>query len=71
METYKQQRLLAFMQDDFCALLHFLNESTSNGELPSKLVNKTFGNSWTIEKMIDYWEVQGTEANSEFVLRET
>ena len=39
-ETYKQKRLSAFMQDDFCALLCFLNESTSNGELPSKLVTK-------------------------------
>jgi hypothetical protein len=70
-ETYRKDRLSAFMRDDFCALLHFLKKSISNGELSNEFVNKAFGTHWTIEKMIDYWEVQGTEANSEFVLRET
>ena len=68
METYKQQRLLAFMQDDFCALLHFLKKSISNGELSNEFVNKTFGNNWTIEKMISYYKAHGKEVNSGFKL---
>lgn len=70
-ETYRKNRLSAFMWDDFCALLRFLKETMSSGELSNEFVNKAFGENWTIEKMIDYWEVQGNEANSEFVLRET
>ncbi|MCK9577230.1 MAG: hypothetical protein M0R51_15100 [Clostridia bacterium] len=68
MKTYKQKRLSAFMQDDFCALLCFLNESTSNGELSNNLANKTFRNNWTIEKMISYYKAHGKEVNSGFEL---